>query len=124
MKRRLVLCAGITGGRFQTFEDEACGGTEKPEEENTCFERPCFKWYTTPWSEVSGFDGHAHNHRCINEPSYFRDVCLSYRWNPKNMRRGLVLTAYCHIDREHSYIKVTQAINSDNKSCTLRVPYC
>ncbi|KAJ3604543.1 hypothetical protein NHX12_029283 [Muraenolepis orangiensis] len=35
------------------FEDEACGDGEKPEEEDTCFERPCFKWYTTPWSECT-----------------------------------------------------------------------
>jgi len=34
------------------FEDEACSDGEKPGEEDTCFERPCFKWYTTPWSEV------------------------------------------------------------------------
>uniref|UniRef100_A0A3P8TU92 ADAMTS like 2 n=1 Tax=Amphiprion percula TaxID=161767 RepID=A0A3P8TU92_AMPPE len=53
VKRRIVLCVGITGGKFQTFDDEACGGGEKPEEENTCFERPCFKWYTTPWSECT-----------------------------------------------------------------------
>ncbi|KAI9543809.1 ADAMTS-like protein 2, partial [Dissostichus eleginoides] len=52
-RRRLVLCVGISGGKFQTFDDEACGGSEKPEEENTCFERPCFKWYTTPWSECT-----------------------------------------------------------------------
>lgn len=43
---------GITGGKFQTFDEMACGASEKPEDENTCFERPCFKWYTTPWSEV------------------------------------------------------------------------
>ncbi|XP_078107625.1 ADAMTS-like protein 2 [Sander vitreus] len=53
VKRRLVLCVGISGGQFQTFDDEECGGSEKPEEENTCFERPCFKWYTTPWSECT-----------------------------------------------------------------------
>ncbi|XP_042344492.1 LOW QUALITY PROTEIN: ADAMTS-like protein 2 [Plectropomus leopardus] len=53
VKRRLVLCVGISGGKFQVFDEEACGGTEKPEEENTCFERPCFKWYTTPWSECT-----------------------------------------------------------------------
>ncbi|XP_037338305.2 ADAMTS-like protein 2 [Pungitius pungitius] len=53
VKRKLVLCVGISGGKFQTFAEEACGGSEKPEEENTCFERPCFKWYTTPWSECT-----------------------------------------------------------------------
>uniref|UniRef100_A0A8D3AQ07 PLAC domain-containing protein n=1 Tax=Scophthalmus maximus TaxID=52904 RepID=A0A8D3AQ07_SCOMX len=52
-KRRLVQCVGISGGKFQVFDDESCSGSEKPEEENTCFERPCFKWYTTPWSECT-----------------------------------------------------------------------
>ncbi|KAM6965405.1 ADAMTS-like protein 2 [Aplochiton taeniatus] len=52
VKQRIVLCAGITGGKFQTFDDEDCGGSERPEEESTCFERPCFKWFTTPWSEM------------------------------------------------------------------------
>uniref|UniRef100_A0A3Q4HAQ4 ADAMTS-like 2 n=1 Tax=Neolamprologus brichardi TaxID=32507 RepID=A0A3Q4HAQ4_NEOBR len=52
VKRRIVQCVGISGGKFQIFDEEACVGNEKPEEENTCFERPCFKWYTTPWSEV------------------------------------------------------------------------
>uniref|UniRef100_A0A3Q2R082 ADAMTS like 2 n=1 Tax=Fundulus heteroclitus TaxID=8078 RepID=A0A3Q2R082_FUNHE len=53
VKRRIVLCAGISGGKFQIFDEEACGGSEKPEDEATCFERPCFKWYTTPWSECT-----------------------------------------------------------------------
>ncbi|XP_077942510.1 tetratricopeptide repeat domain 16 [Gasterosteus aculeatus] len=53
VKRKLVLCVGISGGTFQTFGEEACGGSEKPEEETTCFERPCFKWYSTPWSECT-----------------------------------------------------------------------
>uniref|UniRef100_A0A672Z045 ADAMTS-like 2 n=1 Tax=Sphaeramia orbicularis TaxID=375764 RepID=A0A672Z045_9TELE len=53
VKRRNVLCVGISGGKFQIYDDEACGGDEKPDEENTCFERPCFKWYTTPWSECT-----------------------------------------------------------------------
>ncbi|XP_056275353.1 ADAMTS-like protein 2 [Pseudoliparis swirei] len=53
MKGRLILCVGISAGKFQSFDEEACGGSERPEEENTCFERPCFKWYTTPWSECT-----------------------------------------------------------------------
>ncbi|KAK0156495.1 ADAMTS-like protein 2 [Merluccius polli] len=53
VKSRVVLCAGITSGKFQMFEDDACSDGEKPEEEDTCFERPCFKWYTTPWSECT-----------------------------------------------------------------------
>ncbi|XP_062307465.1 ADAMTS-like protein 2 [Osmerus eperlanus] len=53
VKQRIVLCAGISGGKFKTFDEEECGAGERPEEENTCFERPCFKWYTTPWSECT-----------------------------------------------------------------------
>ncbi|CAJ1069685.1 ADAMTS-like protein 2 [Xyrichtys novacula] len=53
VKRRIVLCAGISGGKFQIYDDEVCGISEKPEDESTCFERPCFKWYTTPWSECT-----------------------------------------------------------------------
>ncbi|XP_024909195.1 ADAMTS-like protein 2 [Cynoglossus semilaevis] len=53
MKSRTVMCVGISAGKFQTFDDDACGGSEKPEEDDTCFERPCFKWYTTPWSECT-----------------------------------------------------------------------
>ncbi|XP_030647717.1 ADAMTS-like protein 2 [Chanos chanos] len=53
VKRRIVLCAGITGGKFQVHEDEECDMSQKPVEEDTCFERPCFKWYTTPWSECT-----------------------------------------------------------------------
>ncbi|KAL0979609.1 hypothetical protein UPYG_G00187240 [Umbra pygmaea] len=53
VKRRIVQCAGISDGKFQTYADEQCGDQERPEQENTCFERPCFKWYTTPWSECT-----------------------------------------------------------------------
>uniref|UniRef100_A0A8C7LIF2 ADAMTS like 2 n=1 Tax=Oncorhynchus kisutch TaxID=8019 RepID=A0A8C7LIF2_ONCKI len=53
VKWRIVQCAGITAGKFQAHDDEACGASKRPEEENTCFERPCFKWYTTPWSECT-----------------------------------------------------------------------
>ncbi|CAK6976179.1 ADAMTS-like protein 2 isoform X3 [Scomber scombrus] len=53
VKRRNVMCVGISSGKFQVFDEEECGGSEKPEDENTCFERPCFKWYTTPWSECT-----------------------------------------------------------------------
>ncbi|KAK3538971.1 hypothetical protein QTP86_023569 [Hemibagrus guttatus] len=52
-KRRTVLCVGITGGKFQIHEDEECDASMQPEDEDTCFERPCFKWYTTPWSECT-----------------------------------------------------------------------
>nr|XP_023687637.1 ADAMTS-like protein 2 isoform X2 [Paramormyrops kingsleyae] len=53
IRRRTVLCAGITGGVFQVHEDSECAAGERPEDESTCFERPCFKWYTTPWSECT-----------------------------------------------------------------------
>uniref|UniRef100_A0A8C8DFF4 PLAC domain-containing protein n=1 Tax=Oncorhynchus tshawytscha TaxID=74940 RepID=A0A8C8DFF4_ONCTS len=53
VKWRIVQCAGITAGKFQAHDDEACGASKRPEDENTCFERPCFKWYTTPWSECT-----------------------------------------------------------------------
>uniref|UniRef100_A0A3Q3E0N5 ADAMTS like 2 n=1 Tax=Hippocampus comes TaxID=109280 RepID=A0A3Q3E0N5_HIPCM len=53
VKRRVVQCVGISGGKFLVLDGEACGAEEKPEDESTCFERPCFKWYTTPWSECT-----------------------------------------------------------------------
>ncbi|XP_048835152.1 ADAMTS-like protein 2 [Brienomyrus brachyistius] len=52
-KRRIVLCVGITGGKFQTYSDDECEADKRPPDESTCFERPCFKWYTTPWSECT-----------------------------------------------------------------------
>jgi hypothetical protein len=63
VKRRIVQCAGITAGKFQTHDSEDCGASERPEDENTCFERPCFKWYTTPWSEVR----YHFNHDIVSE---------------------------------------------------------
>uniref|UniRef100_A0A5F9C8C3 PLAC domain-containing protein n=1 Tax=Oryctolagus cuniculus TaxID=9986 RepID=A0A5F9C8C3_RABIT len=30
-----------------------CGLTKKLPEESTCFERPCFKWYSSPWLECT-----------------------------------------------------------------------
>ncbi|XP_051962929.1 ADAMTS-like protein 2 isoform X2 [Xyrauchen texanus] len=53
VKRRTVLCVGITGGKVQIHEDEGCDSSKKPADDDTCFERPCFKWYTTPWSECT-----------------------------------------------------------------------
>lgn len=43
----------LANGKPQTRSDPECGLARKPPEESTCFERPCFKWYTSPWSEVS-----------------------------------------------------------------------
>uniref|UniRef100_A0A8C1CWW8 ADAMTS-like 2 n=1 Tax=Cyprinus carpio carpio TaxID=630221 RepID=A0A8C1CWW8_CYPCA len=53
VKRRTVLCVGITGGKVQINEEEECDSSKRPVDEDTCFERPCFKWYTTPWSECT-----------------------------------------------------------------------
>ncbi|XP_029775381.1 ADAMTS-like protein 2 isoform X2 [Suricata suricatta] len=53
VKKRLVLCMELTNGRPQTRSGPECGLARKPPEESTCFERPCFKWYTSPWSECT-----------------------------------------------------------------------
>ncbi|KAM5331324.1 ADAMTS-like protein 2 isoform 2-T2 [Glossophaga mutica] len=53
MKKRLVLCMELANGKPQTRSGPECGLAKKPPEESTCFERPCFKWYTSPWSECT-----------------------------------------------------------------------
>uniref|UniRef100_A0A8C8Y4B8 ADAMTS like 2 n=1 Tax=Panthera leo TaxID=9689 RepID=A0A8C8Y4B8_PANLE len=53
VKKRLVLCMELANGRPQTRSGPECGLAKKPPEESTCFERPCFKWYTSPWSECT-----------------------------------------------------------------------
>lgn len=53
VKKRIVLCLEIVNGKIKTRNPADCDVAKKPVEETTCFERPCFKWYTTPWSEVS-----------------------------------------------------------------------
>ncbi|MBN3299483.1 ATL2 protein, partial [Amia calva] len=53
VKKRIVLCVGIDNGKFKIHEEDDCDASKKPDEESTCFERPCFKWYTTPWSECT-----------------------------------------------------------------------
>lgn len=53
VKKRIVLCLEIVNGKIKTRSPSDCDVAKKPVEESTCFERPCFKWYTTPWSEVS-----------------------------------------------------------------------
>ena len=55
VKKRLVLCMELANGKPQTRNGPECGLAKKPPEESTCFERPCFKWYTSPWSEVSAW---------------------------------------------------------------------
>lgn len=54
VKKRIVLCLEIVNGKIKTRNPADCDVAKKPVEETTCFERPCFKWYTTPWSEVGG----------------------------------------------------------------------
>ncbi|XP_030063560.1 ADAMTS-like protein 2 [Microcaecilia unicolor] len=53
VKQRIVLCVEIANGKVKTLNSADCNATSKALEETTCFERPCFKWYTTPWSECS-----------------------------------------------------------------------
>ncbi|XP_048679090.1 ADAMTS-like protein 2 isoform X3 [Caretta caretta] len=53
VKKRIVLCLEIVNGKIKTRSPTDCDITKKPIEETTCFERPCFKWYTTPWSECT-----------------------------------------------------------------------
>lgn len=57
VKKRIVLCLEIVNGKIKTHSPTDCDVAKKPVEETTCFERPCFKWYTTPWSEVGGGTG-------------------------------------------------------------------
>lgn len=53
VKKRLVLCMELANGKPQMRSGPECGLSRKPPEESTCFERPCFKWYTSPWSECT-----------------------------------------------------------------------
>ncbi|OXB76327.1 UNVERIFIED_CONTAM: hypothetical protein H355_006738 [Colinus virginianus] len=53
VKKRIVLCLEIVNGKIKTHSPTDCDMAKKPVEETTCFERPCFKWYTTPWSECT-----------------------------------------------------------------------
>ncbi|XP_063265355.1 ADAMTS-like protein 2 isoform X4 [Prinia subflava] len=53
VKKRIVLCLEIVNGKIKTRGAADCDVAKKPVEESTCFERPCFKWYTTPWSECT-----------------------------------------------------------------------
>ncbi|XP_069627040.1 ADAMTS-like protein 2 isoform X8 [Haliaeetus albicilla] len=53
VKKRIVLCLEVVNGKIKTRNPADCDVSKKPVEETTCFERPCFKWYTTPWSECT-----------------------------------------------------------------------
>ncbi|KAM5146731.1 ADAMTS-like protein 2 [Mantella aurantiaca] len=52
-KQRVVQCLEVANGKVKSRNPTDCDSAKKPAEESTCFERPCFKWYTTPWSECS-----------------------------------------------------------------------
>ncbi|XP_063791870.1 ADAMTS-like protein 2 [Pseudophryne corroboree] len=52
-KQRVILCLEVANGKVKTRSPSDCDPAKKPDDETTCFERPCFKWYTTPWSECS-----------------------------------------------------------------------
>uniref|UniRef100_A0A8C5PQP6 ADAMTS like 2 n=1 Tax=Leptobrachium leishanense TaxID=445787 RepID=A0A8C5PQP6_9ANUR len=52
-KQRVVLCMEVANGKVKTRSATDCDAAKKPSDESTCFERPCFKWYNTPWSECS-----------------------------------------------------------------------
>uniref|UniRef100_UPI00358FE2CB ADAMTS-like protein 2 n=1 Tax=Myxine glutinosa TaxID=7769 RepID=UPI00358FE2CB len=52
-RSRMVLCAGLVGGTFKEFDESECHDTLKPKEQETCFERPCSRWFTTSWSQCS-----------------------------------------------------------------------
>ncbi|XP_062062845.1 ADAMTS-like protein 2 [Lepus europaeus] len=53
VKKRLVLCMELAGGKPQARSGPECGLARKPPEESACFQRPCFHWYTSPWSECT-----------------------------------------------------------------------
>lgn len=52
-RQRQVVCAGLEGGVFKEFPDSSCDQTHKPETSSSCFQRPCSKWFTTSWSQVT-----------------------------------------------------------------------
>lgn len=50
---RQVVCAGLEDGVFKEFPDSSCDQINKPETSSSCFQRPCSKWFTTSWSQVT-----------------------------------------------------------------------
>uniref|UniRef100_A0A4W3JBY6 ADAMTS like 2 n=1 Tax=Callorhinchus milii TaxID=7868 RepID=A0A4W3JBY6_CALMI len=52
-KTRVVVCAGIVNGKVQMSDAQDCDAAQQPIDETTCFERPCFKWFSTSWSECT-----------------------------------------------------------------------
>ncbi|KFQ10836.1 ADAMTS-like 2, partial [Leptosomus discolor] len=53
MKTRVVLCAGLENGVYREYSEKRCEASQKPEEQATCFRRPCSTWFTTSWSQCS-----------------------------------------------------------------------
>uniref|UniRef100_A0A8C6JVP6 Uncharacterized protein n=1 Tax=Melopsittacus undulatus TaxID=13146 RepID=A0A8C6JVP6_MELUD len=53
MKTRVVLCAGLENGVYREYPEKHCEASQKPEEQATCFRRPCATWFTTSWSQCS-----------------------------------------------------------------------
>ncbi|NXP08436.1 ATL2 protein, partial [Thinocorus orbignyianus] len=53
MKTRVVLCAGLENGVYREYPEKRCEASQKPEEQATCFRRPCSTWFTTSWSQCS-----------------------------------------------------------------------
>ncbi|XP_078498084.1 ADAMTS-like protein 2 [Lissotriton helveticus] len=53
VKKRIVQCVEIANGKLKNRNPADCDTSTKDADESTCFERPCFKWYTTPWSECT-----------------------------------------------------------------------
>lgn len=53
VRHRQVVCVGLEGGVFKEFPGSSCTHTNQPESSSSCFQRPCSKWFTTSWSQVS-----------------------------------------------------------------------
>ncbi|XP_049751961.1 ADAMTS-like protein 2 isoform X2 [Elephas maximus indicus] len=89
VKKRLVLCMELANGKPQTRSGPECGLAKKPSEESTCFERPCFKWYTSPWSEVSAVAlGAAKGQACILVPPPYLLSCPRCTSKPRQPSSG------------------------------------
>lgn len=66
---RSVFCAGVVGGMYQEFPDEACPRNSKPITVKSCGNESCApQWFTTTWGKCS---------RSCGGGNQFRDVtCL------------------------------------------------
>ncbi|XP_078472176.1 LOW QUALITY PROTEIN: ADAMTS-like protein 2 [Lampetra planeri] len=52
-KTRRVICAGTVNSALREFPPPECDAGTRPQEEASCFQRPCSKWFTTAWSQCS-----------------------------------------------------------------------